>query len=274
MQSAAAYVQRLEREGSSLESALLALALDPARLPHERAQAARLHSVSRDGVALQSLLLLFQQQAAPEQVLSTAQVIEDLRVRRAVKPLVHILLHDQNQERRWGAARALGWTGRPGAKALQALAYCLSDRSAPVELREAAAESLANVGNASTADALIQGVADPDPRVRFWSVCGLGGSCGGVPKAVRALEAVLQDEAIPAGWWAVGKEALGVLGSMDPPLPHYGAMMAEEIEAVFRNPSATKAEQSWAGFYWWGPEPASAETPSASAPDSQAQKTI
>ncbi|MBL8234366.1 MAG: HEAT repeat domain-containing protein [Bryobacterales bacterium] len=268
MQSAAAYVQRLEREGSSLESALLALALDTTRILKERAQAARLHSVSRDGVALQSLLLLFQQQTAPEQLYVTGLVIKRLRDRRAIKPLVHILLHDQNQERRWGAARVLEWTDRPGAKALQALAHCLSDRSAPVELREAAAESLAHVGNASTADALIQGVADPDPRVRFWSVFGLGGSCGGAPKAVRALEAVLGDEAIPEGWWAVGKEALGVLGSMDPPLPHYPTMMAEEIEAVFRNPSATKAERSWAGFYWWGPEPATAETHSASAPDS------
>lgn len=66
-----------------------------------------------------------------------------------------------------------------------------------------------------TVDAMISVLGDPDVRLRFWAVFGLGG-CVEDPRGFRALESMLDDpEVTPGNWWSVGKEALAMLAKTD-----------------------------------------------------------
>lgn len=114
-------------------------------------------------------------------------------------------------------------------------------------MREEAAESLAYVGNRSTIDALIGALADPDVRIRFWAVFGLGSSCRGDARAVRAMESVLDDGEMPPGnWWPVGKEALAMLANLS---PAYRDKLKAAVQKIAADPAATAEERWWAEFY-------------------------
>jgi HEAT repeat protein len=137
-----------------------------------------------------------------------------------------------------------------GRAAARALAQCLVDPAQPQPAREEAAESLTYAGNLETIDAIISVLGDPDVRIRFWAVFGLGGSCRGDERAVKALESVLDDgETPPGNWWPVGKEALAMMAGPPSVQDHYGARLKDETQRIRADPKATDEERRWASCY-------------------------
>ncbi len=246
----AASVAKRERQGLLFVDALREAMLDPALGHYDRGTAARLLALGDGNQAVQALLRLFFEQNEKDELYSTALTLERLSDRRAVGPLIHALLNDANPHRRHAAARALGWIQQPGRAAALALARCLVDPTQPQPAREEAAESLAYVGTSETVERLISVLRDSDVRIRFWAVFGLGSSCRGDARALRGLESVLADNEVPPGnWWSVGKEALALLGGMEPPFREYAARLVEETERVLSSGSATEADRRWAECY-------------------------
>lgn len=244
-------VTRLEQQGYPLLKALRAVLLDPALSHYDRGRAGTLLALAGDGDAVEALLELFFAQSEKTELYVTALTLEALNDRRAVPTLVRTLLGDANPHRRHASARALGWIRPSDRGTARALAQCLVDPNQPQPAREEAAESLAYVGTLETVDSLIAMLRDPDVRLRFWSVFGLGSSCRGDARAVQALEAVLDDgETPPGNWWPVGKEALAMLGTM-PSLPRegYRAKMEAEAMRILSDPPANDDDRRWAGFY-------------------------
>lgn len=243
-------VAQVERKGLPFVQALFAVMLDPGRFHQDRAPIGKLLSVDGDDRAVKALLELFERQTEKDDLYVTALTVEHLNDQRAVGPLIHALLHDNNGHRRHAAARALGWISPPSRAAALALAQCLCDPSQPQPAREEAAESLAYAGNRETIGALISVLQDPDVRLRFWAVFGLGQSCRGEPRAIRALESMLGDKEVPPGnWWAVGKEALGVLGHAWKPIADYTEKLEAETERILADPSASPQHRWWAEYY-------------------------
>ncbi len=240
-------VARLERQGLSLVEALRAVMLDPTQSHFGRAAIGRLISISGDDQAVQALLKLFFEQTEKDDLYRTALTLESLNDRRAVRPLIQALLEDGNPHRRHAAARALGWIRRPGRAAALALARCLVNTAQPQPAREEAAESLSYVGTRETIEPLIAALRDPDVRIRFWAVFGLGGSCRGDARAVEALDSMLDDREVPPGnWWSVGKEALAMLSAMR---PDYANRLKGEVNCVFADAHATAEDRRWAEAY-------------------------
>lgn len=224
--------------------------LDAARCHQDRAAGGRLLANTGTAEAVQALLGLFFEQTGKDDLFETALTLESLNDRRAVPPLIRALLQDDNPHRRQAAARALGWISNPGKAAAIALANCLVDPAQPQPAREQAAESLAYVGTRETIEPLISVLSDADVRIRFWAVFGLGGSCRGDARAIRALESVLEDsEAPPGNWWSVGKEALAMLASMPPSAAEYEVKLAAEIQRILATPNPTTEDRRWAASY-------------------------
>jgi pimeloyl-ACP methyl ester carboxylesterase len=83
---------------------------------------------------------------------------------------------------------------------------------------------------------------------------GLGSSCRGDAQAVKALESMLNDDEVPPGnWWSVGKEALAMLGSMQPPVADYKTKLAAETRRVLSDVDAKAEDRFWAQGYHDGP---------------------
>ncbi len=224
--------------------------LDPTLFHHERGAAGKLLAISGDKVAVQALLKLFFEQSEKDDLYVTALTLEELNDRLAVPILINALLEDSNPHRRHAAARALGWI-RPSDRATaRALARCLVDPTQPQPAREEAAESLAYVGTRETIDAIISVLRDPDVRIRFWAVFGLGGSCRGDLRAVQALESVLDDgETPPGNWWSVGREALAMLAKLPSVRDRYDARLAVETQQILSDVNATNEDRRWASCY-------------------------
>ena len=245
-------VERLEHQGLSLTTALNTIMLDPSRFYGERSQAGKLLLSARCSEPIKALLTLFFEQTEKDDLYITALTLENLNDHRAVPPLIRALSEDANPHRRQAAARALGWIIKPGRAAAQALARCLADPSQPQPAREEAAESLAYVGNRRTIDALISVLHDPDVRLRFWAVFGLGGSCRGDVRAIRALESVLADgETPPGNWWPVGKEALAMLSTQPVVGDKYRTILAAERGRIESDSEATEEDKRWAAHYYY-----------------------
>lgn len=240
-------VAKFERQGLPLIEALRVVMLDTAGDYFGMAAMGRLLSISGDDQAMRALLKLFFEQTEKDDLYTTALALQELNDRRAVQPLIHALLEDRNPHRRHAAARALGWIRRPGRAAALALAQCLVDPAQPQPAREEAAESLSYVGTRETIEPLIAALRDPDVRIRFWAVFGLGGSGRGNARAVEALDSMLNDDEVPPGnWWSVGKEALGMLAAMR---PDYETKRKAEADRVFSDASATAEDRRWAECY-------------------------
>jgi len=246
----AARVATLERQGLPLIEVLRVVMLDPTESHSDRAAVASMLSVSGDDQAVQALLKLFLEQTEKNDLYNTALTLESLNDRRAVRPLIHALLEDDNSHRRQAAARALGWISRPGRAAALALARCLADPMQLQPAREEAAESLAYVGTRETIEPLNSVLGDPDVRIRFWAVFALGGQGHQSVRTVQALESMLEDcDAPPGNWWAVGKEALAMLAAMQPPVADYKARLIQETERILSDPNATAEDHRWAVTY-------------------------
>ena len=89
--------------------------------------------------------------------------------------------------------------------------------------------------------------------MRFWSFFALGSigqaqkysRSGRVnPTLIEALTRMLpDDEVAPGNWWSVGREALAMLGELD---PEYRTKLDREIGLVRSNPNATPEDRRWA----------------------------
>ncbi|MGA2434416.1 MAG: HEAT repeat domain-containing protein [Bryobacteraceae bacterium] len=132
----------------------------------------------------------------------------------------------------------------------------VTDVSQPVAVREEAAESLTYLYSPRAIPALISVLTDPDVRVRFWAVFALGGIRNRRTykhpdrSVIPALDALLSDQAVPPGnWWSIAREALAMLGNLNPPEDRYRDQLAQEIERMINDPGASPEDRRWAEFY-------------------------
>ena len=228
-----------------------------------RAAAAGVLATAGSKGVVAGLLDQFFKQEDKIELRETALTIESFGNRAAVGPLV-AALYDANPHRRHAAARALGWIPEAGKRAAKALVQALSDNNQPQPVREEAAESLAYLNYAPAIPALISALDEPDVRIRFWAVFALGGIAqsrtfvsnrsGRRPvkriadrRVIEALERMLADREVPPGnWWPVGREALAMLGHLE---PKYRAKLDKEILRVLRDKSSSAEDIRWAEGY-------------------------
>ena len=230
---------------------------------YERGTAAKVLALADARSTAASLLDLFFTQTDKAELWETALTIEHAGDQAAVPRLIDAL-YDTNSHRRHAAARALGWVWPVGRQAAKALIRALLDKSQPQPVREEAAESLAYSNYQLAIGPLISVLDEPDARIRFWSVFALGGigqwqtyesrgvgqrlawRCADL-RVIEALERMLADEAVPPGnWWSIGKEALAMLGKIE---PQYQAMLDHEIGRVLNDPTSSPEDLRWAEGY-------------------------
>jgi hypothetical protein len=123
-------------------------------------------------------------------------------------------------------------------------------------VREEAAESLAYSHYAQAIPPLISVLGEPDVRIRFWAVFALGGigqwqtyapAGRADPRVIEALEGMLADGEVTSGnWWSVGREALAMLGKLN---PKYGAKLDSETQRVLNDPNSAPEDLRWAEGY-------------------------
>jgi HEAT repeat protein len=229
-----------------LEAALRRVMLDSASGWYVRGFAARVLAFGDARGVVAALLDLFFDQTDKNELWETALTLEWLGDRAAVGRLAEAL-YDANPDRRHAAARALGWIPKAGRRASRALIRALLDHSQPQEVREEAAESLAYLHDVSAIPALISVLEEPDVRIRFWAVFALGGIGQADHRVVEALERMLSDEEIaPGNWWAVGREALAMLGQLE---PKYRAELDSETKRVLADEKSSPEDLRWGGAY-------------------------
>jgi HEAT repeat protein len=134
-----------------------------------------------------------------------------------------------------------------------ALIDALTDPSQPLAVRQEAAESLAYHDSTRAIPALIAALQDSEIGIRFWSVFALGSirnrKTGRFTdgRVVPALEAMLHDHSTPPGnWWSIAREALAMLGNLDPPVPKYRDRVNLEIQRILADPNASTEDCRWA----------------------------
>ena len=198
----------------------------------------------------QDLLELFFAQSEKSEIWETALTMEAFGSHDCIPRLVEAL-DDANPHRRHAAARALGWISYAGPRAAKRLIRALTDKDQPHAVREAAAESLAYLHYPPAIPALISVLGEADVRLRFWAAFALRSQYRkkprADPRAVAALEGVLDDRAVPPGnWWQVGREALASLAAI---VPKYDALLREETARIFADSSASKEDRRWAECY-------------------------
>ncbi len=123
-------------------------------------------------------------------------------------------------------------------------------------MREEAAESLAYSHYAPAIPPLISVLDEPDVTIRFWAVFALGGigqwqtfapRKSADSRAIEALEKMLPDEEVPPGnWWSVGREALAMLGKLE---PRYQGKLDSETQRVLSDPNSSPEDLRWAKGY-------------------------
>ncbi len=228
--------------------------LDPKAGWTVRGTAARVLATADAAGVAATLLDLFFAQTDKTDLWETALAIEHGADLCAVPRLVDAL-SDANPDRRHAAARALGWINPKSRRSAKALVRALLNKSQPQPVREEAAESLAYSRYEPAISPLISVLNEPDVRLRFWAVFALGGigrsqkwtRAGADTGVVEALERMLPDDEVPPGnWWSVGKEALAMLGGLE---PEYKAKLARETQHVLSDPSSSPEDLRWAEWY-------------------------
>jgi len=224
-----------------------------------RARAAGILALADRKGAVSSLLDQFHTQTDKIDLWETALTMEWFGDLAFVRPLVDAL-YDANPHRRHAAARGLGWIPDAGRRAAKGLIRALSDPSQPQPVREEAAESLAYLNYAPAIPVLISVLDEPDVRMRFWAVFALGGigqsqTCtsrvwrerlSADAQVVEALEKMLSDNEVVPGWWSVGREALAMLGHLD---PEYRAQLDSETRRLLDDSNASPEDRRWAEGY-------------------------
>ncbi|HXI41408.1 MAG TPA: HEAT repeat domain-containing protein [Bryobacteraceae bacterium] len=249
-------VERYERDGLGLGNALRTIVIDPSAGWIIRGEAARVLAISEDGAAAEYLLQQFFSQEGKDELWETALTLEHLGDVGSVRPLIDAV-SDMNYHRRHAAARALGWIRKPGSRAVSALINALTDASQPLAVREEAAESLAYLDSSRAIPPLISILTDPEVRIRFWAVFALGSIRNhrtlrhADRRVVSAMEAMLSDHAVPPGnWWPVAREALAMLGQLDPPEEGYRDQFVRDIQRVVDDPNSSQEDRRWAECYF------------------------
>jgi HEAT repeat protein len=256
-------LHQYQRSGIPIDLALRAMMRDPEAGGYRRGTAAKLLALADARASVGILLDLFFAQTDKIELWETALAIEHLADCAAVPRLVDAL-YDANPDRRHAAARALGWIWPVGRRAAKALIQALLDKSQPQPVREEAAESLAYSRSAEAVPPLISVLNEPDVRMRFWAVFALGGigqwqtfapadagkwrERGGADlRVIEALERMLPDNEVqPGNWWSVGREALAMLGKLE---PRYRAKLDHETERVLDDPNPSPEDLRWAQAY-------------------------
>lgn len=145
------------------------------------------------------------------EITRAAQVLSETRGRRARQGLERLLASHERADVRAKAAWALGFHPQ-GPQAAESLLRTLRDRDEDADVRAHAAEALGHLADRlgererDVLGALLHGLRDSAPEVRFWSAFALGNL--GDEAAIPALEllAARDEESVP-GWWSIRKEA-------------------------------------------------------------------
>ncbi len=248
-------IERSDRAGIPIADALRKIISDQPLGWYTRGIAARVLAIAEGAAVSAFLLKLFFSQTEAIALWETALTIEWFGDVRSVKPLASAI-NDDNLYRRHAAVRALGWIPDAGRLAVKALIRVLTDASQPVFVRAEAAESLAYLHVRGATPHLIAALADPEPAIRFWAVFALGSIRNHKTgqhedrSVIPALESVLLDNGtMPGSYWSVGREALAMLGRLDPPEPRYRDQLAMEIQRVLADPNASIDDRRWAEGY-------------------------
>jgi HEAT repeat protein len=196
-----------------LSSSLEAVLLNPEVTLPERVAAAQQLPSAKKAEARRALARLFESQQELAGLIDTGRVLVQWSGKLAVPALVEALRAGEPQHRE-AAAIALGEIYRRDRSAAQALLACLLNREEPAAIRAACAEALAHTGSKDCIASLLSVLHDPDVSIRFWAIFALGNCGRGSREAVTALESMLDDAEEEPGFWSVGKEALGMLGTM------------------------------------------------------------
>jgi HEAT repeat protein len=146
-----------------------------------------------------------------DEIATAAQALADTPGRRVRQGLERLLATHERPEVRAKAAWALGFH-RQGPQAARSLLSTLGDLEEDADVRAHAAEALGHLADRlgeherDVLAALLHGLRDSSPEVRFWSAFALGNL--GDEAAIPALEllAARDEESVP-GWWSIRKEA-------------------------------------------------------------------
>ena len=146
-----------------------------------------------------------------------AKRLSDLGAAASLQPLLHLIRTDSSLVSRDMAAYALMWMKKRRLR--QPFIDCLTDASLPPSVRGYVAEGLGLLDYEdkrrrpykSAESALIAGLGDPSPIVRFWCCFALGSL--GSRRAIAPLEKLRDEdtEICPEIIWPVGEEASDAL---------------------------------------------------------------
>ncbi len=248
----ASFVEQKIRLGVAVEATLCAAITNPSTGHFWRGSAARILAIVKPGIAVDSLLAQLRSQQENGALFETALALEATQDTRVIRPLI-TALGDSHHGRQLAAARALGWVDPKGnARVARVLSEVLADSSRTPALRAEAAHSLAYQHSNRAMPALLAALSDPDDLIRFWAVVSLGciqnrrSGRQSDPRALPALELMLNDQAEPEGvWTSVGRAALWQLAHRTPKLPHYVERLQQETERILADPGSTEKQRAW-----------------------------
>ncbi|MBP2047009.1 HEAT repeat domain-containing protein [Methanobacterium aggregans] len=128
---------------------------------------------------------------------NSAEALGNIGDVRAVQPLIHSLIMDEDEDVRWKSARALGKIG--DVSAVNALTEALKDDKWTV--RGHAAHALGNMSDETAFEALVEVLYDDDWHVRKYAAIALGNI--GEERAIPHLLKVLNDNDADVSWKAI-----------------------------------------------------------------------
>jgi len=135
-----------------------------------------------------------------------SKALGSIKSRKALKPLVNILLQDEDIEKRVASAYALGLLR--DKRAIEPLLRVLQNKAEQPKVRAQTAEALVwfNDRRKTVVDSLIVGLKDASVEVRFWSAFALGELK--IKRAVNKLKQMAAEDAeVLPGWWSISREA-------------------------------------------------------------------
>ncbi len=163
-----------------------------------------------DRRALDTLIAALQE-ADLRVVEEAAKSLGMLGSRKALQPLIELLIHSGAPENRKAAAYALGLLH--DKRAFEPLLRMLMNSQEAPQVRGYAAEALASLKDRRASPALMAALEDPSVEVRFWCVFALGQlqESRALPLLERLVE---KDASILPGWGTIAQEAADAMDSI------------------------------------------------------------